>query len=184
MRHAMIPLLLLLPSTALAHSGSHAGAGFAQGLLHPLAGSDHLLAMLAVGLWSAQAGGRALWAAPAAFLCAMILGAAAGALSLPFPGVEPAILASVVILGAAVALALRPPLAAALGAVAVFGLAHGHAHGTEAAGAALLPYMAGFAIATAALHGAGAGLGLALALRVRWIGGATVAAGAALALAG
>ena len=175
--------LILLPAVASAHTGGH-GGGFASGVAHPLGGADHVLAMVAVGLWAVQAGGRALWAAPVAFLAAMLAGAGIGFAGVAFPAVEPVILASAVILGAAVAFAIRPPLGAALAAIAIFGLAHGHAHGAEgpAAGAAL--YALGFALATAALHGIGIAMGYALSRGVRVAGGLTAAAGVALAVAG
>lgn len=182
-RIAFPTLLILLPGLAAAHTGEHAG-GFLSGAAHPLGGADHVLAMLAVGLWAAQAGGRALWAAPSVFLFAMLAGAGLGFAGIPFPAVEPVILASAIVLGAAVALALRPPLPMALAAVAVFGLAHGHAHGAEGPAAGLALYAAGFAVATAALHAAGILLGVALSRGVRVVGGLTAAAGVALAFAG
>ena len=179
-------LVLLLPAAALAHPGHVAASPFASGLGHPLGGLDHVLAMLAVGLWAATTGGRALWAMPLAFVLAMLGGGALGAAGLPFPAVEPMILASIVLLGAAVALALRPTLPLALGAIALFGLAHGHAHGAEGPASGLMLYAGGFMLATAALHGAGllAGLGLARlnGLASRLLGGGTALAGLVLAL--
>ena len=103
--------LVLSPAAALAHDG-HA-AGFLGGILHPLTGADHLLAMLAVGLWAGALGGRAVLALPAAFVGALASGAALGTAGLALPMVEPGILASVIILGALAALALRLPLSAA-----------------------------------------------------------------------
>ena len=156
---------LLLPAAALAHPGHSVTDGaFAGGLLHPLTGLDHLLAMVAVGLWAALCGGRALWALPA---------------------VEPVILASVIVLGALVALAARLPVVAAAALVALFGLAHGHAHGTEGPAAGLVAYVAGFGLATAGLHAAGLGLGLAFAqarhaTAARVMGGAAALTGVAL----
>lgn len=176
-------MLLIAPTMALAHPLHDAGT-FLAGLHHPVGGLDHVLAMVAVGLWAAQLGGRALWATPATFVGAMILGGTAGALGLPFPAVEPMILASIVLLGVAVALAVRLPLAAALPVIAVFGAAHGWAHGAEGPATGLALYAAGFALATAALHGLGiaAGRGLS-ALALRGLGGAAAVAGLALALA-
>lgn len=178
--------LALMPAAALAHPGHGPEAGaFAHGLLHPLTGLDHLLAMVAVGLWAALAGGRALWALPLAFVAAMLAGFGLGAAGIALPAVEPAILASVVVIGALVALAVRLPLPAAVALVALFGLAHGHAHGTEGPAAGLAGYAAGFTLATAALHAAGLGLGLALGqagrpMLARALGGAAALAGVAL----
>jgi urease accessory protein len=177
---ASLPLLLL-PSVALAHPGH--GLGFEAGALHPFTGADHLLAMTGVGLWAATLGGRAKYALPLAFLAAM----AAGAVLVPGLGtltstVEPMVLASVFLLGGAVALTLRVRLAFALPLVALMGLAHGAAHGTEGSGAG---FGLGMLAATAALHGLGLGLGLTLnraALRIS--GAVAFLAGVTLAFAG
>lgn len=161
-RSSLLPsaFLAATPAIALAHEGH--GAGFLAGLGHPVGGMDHLLAMLAVGLWAAMLGGRALWALPLAFVGAMLAGGILGLASLPLPGVEPMILASVVLLGVAAALALRlPPVWAAV-AVAAFGLFHGHAHGAEGPETGLALYAAGFALATMGLHLAGLAVGLGL----------------------
>ncbi len=177
-----------LPATASAHSGvgSH-GSPFLSGLAHPLLGADHLLAMVAVGLLAAMSGGRAFWAYPAAFLGAMALGGLIGFGGIGLPVIEPTILASVVVLGAAVAFAVRPPLALACGVIAAFGLAHGYAHGLEGPVQGGLTYAAGFVIATSGLHLLGLGAGLAaggprrLAF-ARALGGLTGLAGVALIL--
>lgn len=178
-----LPLLaaLLLPTAALAHPGHDAGT-FWAGMHHPVSGADHMLAMVAVGLWAAQMGGRALWAVPATFVAAMLAGGAAGAAGVPFPVVEPMILASIIVLGAVVALALRAPLTLAVPLLAVFGAAHGWAHGAEGPSTGLAWYAAGFALMTALLHGAGllAGLGLqrvAGSRVTRVLGGLTAGAG-------
>lgn len=152
--------LAALPAAVFAHDGH--GAGFLSGLAHPLGGADHLLAMLAVGLWAAMLGGRALWALPCAFVGAMLAGGVLGLAGLPLPGVEPMILASVILLGVAGALALRLPLGWAALGVAVFGLFHGHAHGAEGPDSGLALYAAGFALATMGLHLAGLAVGLGL----------------------
>lgn len=188
LRKLTLATLLLTPTAALAHSGHEAG-NFIAGMSHPVSGLDHVLAMLAVGLWASQIGGRALWAAPSAFVGAMLIGGAAGAAGMPFPAVEPMILTSIVLLGALIALAVRLPLAAALPVLAAFGAAHGWAHGAEGPSTGMPGYAAGFAAMTAALHGAGllAGLGLhkLAGMRVtRALGGLTAAAGLALAVAG
>jgi len=165
MRRLLPGLLAVLPIPALAHTGGAHATGFLAGLAHPPGGADHLAAMIAVGLWAGLLGGRAALALPAAFLAAMALGFGLGAAGTALPMVEAGIAASVIVLGTAVALAARPPravrapLALSLGLAALFGLLHGHAHGTEMAdGATPLAYAAGFLLATAALHGAGLAL--------------------------
>jgi urease accessory protein len=181
-----IPLLtlplLLAPAMALAHPGHHDGS-FLAGAAHPIGGADHVLAMVALGLLAAQMGGRALWALPAAFVGAMVAGGAAGFAGMPFPAVEPMILASVVALGVLVAMAARLPLAATLAMAVVFGAAHGWAHGAEGPTTGLAAYAIGFALVTVALHGAGIALGRVTAgAALRALGGATALAGAALAM--
>jgi urease accessory protein len=183
---AVTATFLLLPGAALAHAGGGVEPGLVAGLMHPLGGADHLLAMVAVGLWAGQIGGRALWALPLGFVTAMLAGGALGMAGLGGLAVEPMILASVIILGAAAALALRLPMPVALAAVALFGAAHGHAHGAEAPAAGLLSYAAGFALVTAGLHGLGIALGAGLAragtaMGPRALGVLTAAAGLALA---
>ena len=176
----LIPLLMF-PTAALAHPGHVAGSPFAAGWAHPLSGSDHVLAMLAVGLWAATATDRrGIWALPLSFMAAMVLGGVLGAAGVQLPAVEPMILASSVILGLAVALALRPSLGVALPVVAAFGVMHGHAHGAEGPASGLAAYAAGFLLATGALHLAGIGLGRLGLTRI--LGGLTAAAGVALAV--
>lgn len=176
----LIPLLMF-PTAALAHPGHVAGSPFAAGWAHPLSGSDHVLAMLAVGLWAATATDRrGIWALPLTFMAAMVLGGILGAAGVQLPAVEPMILASSVILGLAVALALRPSLGVALPVVAAFGVMHGHAHGAEGPASGLAAYAAGFLLATGALHLAGIGLGRLGVTRI--LGGLTAAAGVALAV--
>lgn len=155
MRRLLTLAALLAPMPALAHeSGAHVH-GVLAGFLHPIGGLDHVLAMVAVGLWAGLLCGRASWALPAGFLGAMVLGFGLGAGGFGLPMVEAGILASVIILGALVAAAARFPLVVAVPLVAVFGLLHGHAHGTEMVGQGALGYAAGFILATAALHGLG-----------------------------
>lgn len=170
-------LLLAVSSSATAHPFHDIGAGFASGFIHPFAGFDHLLAMVAVGLWAAQIGGRWLWAMPLAFLNTMLAGGILGFAGLTLPLLEPMIAASVLALGLLTVLHIRLHMAGAL-LVAAFALLHGVAHGTElpvAAGA--LPYAAGFALATGLLHGLGLAAGLQAKIAARW-------AGAPIALAG
>jgi urease accessory protein len=145
---------------AEAHVFGAWGGGLGGGFFHPLGGLDHVLAMVAVGLWAAQLGGRALWALPAAFLSMMAVGGLVGGMGLSLPWVEAGIAASVAVMGLAVAWAVRWPMSAGLGLVGLFALFHGHAHGAEipqAAAPAL--YAAGFLAATALLHGTGIALG-------------------------
>lgn len=181
--HTALPLMLI-PSIALAHPGN--GFGLQAGFLHPFSGADHLLAMLGVGLWAAILGGRARWALPAGFLGAMAIGGAFAmnlGLGAAAQAVEPAIIASVILLGAVVALALRAPVAMALPLVGLFGLAHGAAHGAEMVGNGMA-FGAAMLTATALLHGAGLALGLTLNGKIaRALGGVTAAAGLALAFA-
>jgi urease accessory protein len=168
-------------SDAAAHTFGAQGAGFAQGFAHPFGGIDHLLAMVAVGLWAAQRGGRALWAVPAAFVAMMALGGIAGALGVTLPLVELAIAVSLVVLGLAVTLSIRLPVAASALLVGLFALFHGHAHGSELPEtASALAYGIGFVAATASLHGIGIATGLLLKrdggkILVR-LGGAGIAA--------
>lgn len=174
--------LILVPTLALAHPGHDQGT-FAAGALHPVGGADHILAMVAVGLLAAQMGGRAIWAAPLSFVGAMVLGGLLGAAGLPFPAVEPMILASIIVLGAITATALRLPLGAVLPMIAVFGAAHGWAHGAEGPDSGLALYAAGFALATAALHVVGLALGRAFGgLALRGMGATAAVAGLALAV--
>ena len=171
---------LLVPTLALAHPHHNHAGGFGDGLAHPLLGLDHLLAMVAVGLWAALAGGRALWALPLTFLAAMAAAGLAGVGGAEIDAVEHVILASVILLGAAVALMWKAPLAVAMPLVALFGAAHGWAHGVEGPGG--LDYAAGFLIATAALHGLGVAMARLGPFALRLTGGAVVLGGAAMAL--
>ena len=156
-------LLVLGASPAFAHVGVGSTASFAAGVAHPLSGLDHIAVMVAVGLWAALKGGRALWVWPAAFVGVMLIGGALGMAHVAIPFVEPGILASVVTLGLLVALAVDLPVAAGAAVVAVFALLHGHAHGSEVAeNVGGIEYIAGFALATATLHGVGIGFALAM----------------------
>lgn len=151
-------LLMLMGAPAFAHVGHGETSSFAAGIAHPLGGLDHVAVMIAVGLWAALKGGRALWLWPAAFVGVMLVGGALGMAHVALPFVEPAILASVVALGLLVALAVDVPVAAGAVIIAAFALFHGHAHGAEATETMRgLEYMAGFALATATLHAIGIG---------------------------
>lgn len=190
---AVVPALLLasLAVPALAHPGHPDGAvhaaGFAGGFAHPFGGFDHLLAMLAVGLWAAQSATRAdnrsaLWLLPAAFVLPMGAGFLLALGGVALPGVEAGIALSVLILGLAVAFAVRLPLVAAMAVTALFALLHGHAHGVEMGEGSAIAYAAGMLLATALLHAVGLiGAGLARQLTVPAL---TRAAGAAVAVAG
>jgi urease accessory protein len=168
---------------ALAHEGGGVVGGFASGFTHPLFGWDHLVAMVAVGLWGAFLGVPAVWILPVVFPMVMAFGGALGVLEVPLPAVETGIAASAAVLGTMVALAVRPPLWVAAVIVGTFAIFHGHAHGTELPQAAnALAYSLGFVIATGLLHLTGITLGLL----VRWPAGAVAVrlGGAAIALAG
>lgn len=159
----LIALLLAAAAAtpAFAHEAAGAAGGFVSGFLHPIAGWDHVVAMVAVGLWGAFLGRPAVWLLPVVFPLVMTLGGALGVLGVPLPAVEVGIAASAIVLGAMVAAAARPPLWVAALIVGVFAVFHGHAHGTELPEAANpLAYSLGFVIATGLLHGAGIGLSL------------------------
>lgn len=144
--------LLLSPAMAFAHPG-HGDNGLLAGIGHPIGGLDHLLAMLAVGLWAAQQQGAARWALPSAFVGTMLIGGLLGFAGLQLPALESGIAASVLALGLAVALAVRPPVALAVVATASFALFHGVAHGLELpAMSSPWAYAVGFVVATAVLH--------------------------------
>ncbi len=175
-----LAILALAATPALAHVGVGVTSSFMAGFGHPLSGLDHMTVMIAVGLWAALKGGRALWVWPAAFVGVMLVGGALGMAQIPVPFVEPGILASVVALGLLVALAVDLPIwvgAVVVGAFAVF---HGHAHGAEVPESLSgIEYMAGFALATALLHGLGIAVAIALGVRFRnlvRVGGAACAA--------
>ena len=188
MKRVLLPLLLV-PGTAFAHTGHAGDHPFLSGLTHPAFGTDHLRATVAVGLWAAVIGGRAMWALPAAFVSAMLLGGLLGSAGVPLPGVEPMILASIVLLGVVAALSVKPDMIYALVFVAIFGIFHGHAHGAEGPGTGLATYAAGFAIMTMALHLVGIGFG-AVVMRFahgvlpRIAGGLTALGGVFLAVGG
>jgi urease accessory protein len=160
-RIALIITLLFAANPALAHVGVGSTASFAAGIAHPLSGLDHMTVMIAVGLWAALKGGRALWVWPAAFVGVMLIGGVLGMAHVPVPFVEPGILASVVALGLLVALAADLPVWLGAVVIGLFALFHGHAHGSEVMETVSgVEYMAAFALATAGLHL----LGIAFAL--------------------
>ena len=177
----------LAASPAAAHLAPGAHGSLAAGFTHPLFGLDHVLAMVAVGLWASQVGGRAMALIPAAFVAAMAAGFGLSVAGLTLPSAEPMIVASVVALGLLVAAAVRLDARIGGALVALFALFHGAAHGSELGEAGAAAFGLGFVLATAALHGAGVALGLGLArlgpLATRALGAATAAAGMALAYA-
>lgn len=185
---------MLAGAPALAHPGhdvASVGASLASGLLHPLTGADHLLAMVAVGVWSALAvgavgAGGGVLRLPLAFVALMLVGAVLGLAGFALPAVEPMIAASLLVVGLLVALRARLPAGAAMALVGGFALFHGYAHGAElpaSAGAlpAVLAYVGGFAAATVALHLAGIAAGTVLRRHAPWL---ARAAGAGVALYG
>ncbi|HEU4381952.1 MAG TPA: HupE/UreJ family protein [Anaeromyxobacteraceae bacterium] len=174
---------LLWPAAALAHQRGGEAAGLLSGLGHPLSGLDHVLAMIAVGLWGAQLGAPAIWLLPVTFPMVMALGGMLGLMGLRLPGIEVGVAASALVLGLAVLREARPRLWLAAAVVGFFAVFHGHAHGTELPpGANGVAYSAGFVVATGSLHAAGIAIGLVH----RWPAGrvALRAAGACVALAG
>ena len=178
-----VVLGFLGPTAALAHTGEDVAGGLLAGLLHPICGLDHVLAMVAVGLWGAQLGTPALWLLPVTFPVVMAIGGALGIAGVPMPAVEVGIAVSAIALGGAVAAAARPRLDVAILLVGVFAVFHGYAHGEELPSAAApLAYSVGFVVATGCLHLTG----IVLGSMVRWPAGATLvrAGGVAIGVAG
>ena len=176
-------LAWLLPAALFAHTRGGEAAGLLAGLSHPVSGLDHVLAMVAVGLWGAQLGPPAVWLLPVAFPMVMALGGTLGLVGVHLPGVEIGIALSAIGLGAAVLFEAKPKLGVAAALVGFFAIFHGHAHGTELPpGANGLLYSIGFVVATGLLHLAGIGIGTIH----RWPAGRTALrwTGALVALAG
>jgi urease accessory protein len=156
----LVCCILFAPAPAFAHIQQGEAFGFLSGFLHPISGLDHVLAMVAVGLWGAQLGAPAVWLLPVAFPMVMAMGGMLGLIGVPLPGIEYGIAASAIMLGAAVTFEARPPLVVAAILVGLFAIFHGHAHGTELPpGESALLYSMGFVIATGCLHAAGIGIG-------------------------
>ena len=174
---------LLVAPIAAAHTGEGVVGGFQSGFLHPIFGWDHLLAMLLVGIWGAQMGGRSLWTLPVTFPLVMAAGGFFGVIGIPFPFVEQLIAISVIVLGICVAFMVHPKEPIVLAIVGVFAAAHGHAHGAELPVAANgLAYGVGFVIATGLIHLVGIGFGEAASKP--WKGRIAQATGAAMAAFG
>lgn len=168
---------------AMAHTGAGYGGGLIAGLAHPILGWDHVAAMVAVGLWGAFLGAPAIWILPVVFPLVMALGAVAGIIGIPLPGVEIGIALSAVVLGLMIVFAARPPIWVAAVIVGAFAIFHGYAHGTELpATVNAFAYAAGFVIATGFLHM----LGIAFGLLAKWPAGriAVRGAGGVISLAG
>jgi urease accessory protein len=185
---AVAALGALAPTAAMAHTGVGDAGSFAHGFWHPITGLDHVLAMVLVGMLAWQLGGRAFWLVPATFVLVMAIGGGLGVAGIAVPMVELGIALSVVVLGAAVALGIRAPVAVAMAIAGLFAIFHGHAHGAEMPGdASGLAYGVGFMIATALLHLGGLGLGCLIGaagdrygLVVRSAGGLAAIAGLAI----
>lgn len=171
-----VAVMAALPSAALAHSTA-GGSGFTSGFGHPLSGLDHLVAILAVGLWAGQRGGRPMWVMPATFLAVVVAGAWLGTRGATLPMVEQGIAVSVLVLGLLVAAAARWPLGASVALVALFAFVHGHAHGNEMPlMASAVSWFAGFVTATSVLLLAGVAVGrLASQPRLTRLAGGAVA---------
>ena len=173
-RLPIVFVALLLATPAFAHTGEGSG-GFLAGLAHPVFGPDHVVAMIAVGLWGAFLGAPAIFLLPIVFPLVMAFGGVLGILGVPLPAVETGIASSAIVLGAMVALAARPPLWIAAVLVGAFAIFHGYAHGRELPdGADAVAYSAGFVIATGLLHLTG----IAFGLLTRWPAGRLVVRGA------
>lgn len=169
-------VFLLASGAAFAHPSHEHSSSFMAGFDHPIGGFDHLLAMLAIGLWAASLGGRALWAIPTAFVMTMLAGGAFAVAGFSVPFVEQGIVLSVIVLGALVLFAKRLPVMACVVIAAGFALFHGVAHGMEMPlNADGLHYALGFAAATVALHLMGVGLGLLATPLMTRIGGSVIA---------
>jgi urease accessory protein len=180
---SMVLMILLCARVAEAHIQKGEAAGFWSGVQHPISGLDHVLAMIAVGLWGAQLGAPAIWLLPVAFPMVMAFGGMMGLMGIPLPGTEIGIAASAILLGVAVLFESRPRLLIAASLVGFFAIFHGYAHGTELPpGQSGLLYSIGFVIATGCLHA----VGITIGLIHRWGWGQKVVrvAGAGVAVAG
>ncbi len=163
MRAILTLLLFIVPTAAYAHTGHADAGGLASGFAHPMAGLDHVLAMLAVGAFAAVLGGRALFLVPLSFVLMMVAGFAAGSAGIGLPYVELGIALSSIVIGAVAASGRSMPVAAAMSLVGAFALFHGQAHGAEMpVGASGLEFALGFVAATALLHAVGLGATLAV----------------------
>jgi len=180
---SVLPVVLALIAVAhpaFAHEQAGVPGGLASGFLHPLTGVDHLVAMVAVGIWGAQLGAPAIWVLPITFPLVMAFGGVLGVLGVPLPVPEIMIALSAIVLGSAVAANLRLPFVAAAGVVAVFAIFHGHAHGAELPRSANpMAYGVGFVVSTGLLHL----LGITIGTMTRWPVGASLIRGIGGAIA-
>jgi len=178
-----LPLFLVISSPAIAHTGEGITGGFMSGFMHPIAGFDHVTAMVAVGILGAFLGRPAIWVLPVVFPLVMAFGGVIGIMGIDIPHIETGIAVSSIVLGLIIALALQMPLWIAAILVAIFSIFHGHAHGTELPNAANpLSYSVGFVVSTGLLHLAG----IAIGELIRWPAGVVIARGigGVIALAG
>ena len=189
LKMGLAALVAAIPALALAHPGHEHTTSFMTGFMHPMGGLDHLLAMLAIGLWAASLGGRALWAVPTAFVGTMLVGGALAVAGVQVPFIEQGIVLSVILMGALLLGAARFSVVTCAGIAGLFAIFHGAAHGLEmplnANGA---EYALGFAVATALLHVVGIGFGAVIArfqapIVTRVTGSVIAIAGLFLALA-
>ena len=171
----------LVATPALAHTIPGVGAGFASGFMHPLTGIDHMLAMVAVGIWGTQLRRPAIWLLPLTFPLVMAFGGVLGVRAVPIPSVEIGVAASAVVLGFMILLSVRPPIVVAAFIVGTFAVFHGHAHGTELPTAAEpLSYGVGFVLVTGLLHA----IGIATGVIDRWLLGVMALRGMGAAISG
>ena len=166
LRGVLFFCLMMLPAIALAHVGQgNMSGGFVSGFLHPILGPDHVVAMVAVGMWGAQLGAPAIWVLPVTFPLVMAFGGVLGILGVPVPAIEIGIAVSAIVLGAMVAFSARPPLWVAMVMVGVFAIFHGYAHGAELPESAnAVAFSIGFVVATGSLHA----LGILIGTLNRW----------------
>jgi urease accessory protein len=184
-------LAVAAPTIAFAHPGIGQAHDLAHGFAHPLTGLDHVIAMLAVGVFAARLGGRALWLVPATFIAVMAAAGIAGMIGVAVPYVETGVAVSVIVLGAVIAFAVRVPVAIAMAIVGLFAIFHGHVHGTETPESASgILFGLGFVAATAILHATGIGFGVLIGRApggrqiAQLAGGAAVVVGAVFLVVG
>ena len=188
---AAAALAVAAPTIAFAHPGIGQAHNLVHGFVHPLTGLDHVIAMLAVGVFAARLGGRALWLVPATFIAVMAAAGIAGMIGVAVPYVETGIAVSVIVLGAVIAFAVRVPVAIAMAIVGLFAIFHGHVHGTETPESASgILFGLGFVAATAILHAIGIGFGVLIGRApggrqiAQLAGGAAVVVGAVFLVVG
>lgn len=163
---------LIYPTLVYAHTGIDDQSGWVHGFIHPIGGLDHVLTMIAVGLWATQMGGRTMWLAPFTFVAVMALGGLAGIMAIPFVYTELGIIISLLVFGMLIAAAIRLSLIVSVMVVSIFAFCHGYAHGAEMSqNVSGLTYALGFISATALLHVLGIGMGMLLKHmgRIQWL---------------